>query len=297
MLFSKPFDIIHCHDLWVLPAAAILKKIHNGRLVYDAHEYYAGLEIFLHTQMRKKLWLFLEHRCMAHIDRLITVSQALGDQYRKHYVNLRQVNIILNVPKFESIPHTVLKQTLKDAREILVVFHGHFKPGRGLENLIQAVKIVSGVKLLLIGGGEIENRLRKIVQDEGLNYRVSFQNYIPTSELISTSAQADIGAVLFEPSSINYKFALPNKFFEYIMAGLPILASDIVTLRYYIMKYDIGVTVNPCDIEAIANSITKMKSDKQQFQKWKMNTLRAAKDLNWENEESKLIDIYQRISD
>jgi len=134
-----------------------------------------------------------------------------------------------------------------------------------------------------------------MVNREGLQNRIIFRNYVPIQLLISTSAQADIGAVLFEPTSINYKYALPNKFFEYLLAGLPILASNIDTLHYYINKYEVGITVNPGSVDSIAQGIVKMISNHAQFQRWKENARLAVNELNWGNEERKLINLYETL--
>jgi glycosyltransferase involved in cell wall biosynthesis len=294
-LIGKRFDLFHCHDLWVLPSVTLAVIMNKGVLIYDAHEYYAGLEIFNRAKMRKRIWLLIERLCMPHVNALITVSPELGELYRKRYKILKQIHIILNVPRYESTAYIQAQNILKKGEDFVIVFHGHFKPGRGLENLIQAIKIVPGVKLLLIGGGELEHKLRRMVKKEGLQERIIFRNYIPTQLLISASAQADIGVVLFEPTSINYKYALPNKFFEYLLAGLPILASNIETLQHYIKKYNVGITVDPSDVKSIAQGIVNMKSKKPQLQSWKENALRAVKELNWEKEEKKLINLYEKF--
>jgi glycosyltransferase involved in cell wall biosynthesis len=151
------------------------------------------------------------------------------------------------------------------------------------------------VHLLLIGSGEIRDRLVNLVKMENLEDRVFFQGFIPTEQLISVTAQGDIGAVLFEPSSLNYAAALPNKFFEYIMAGVPVLCSNIKTLSWYVERFNLGLTVDPADIEAIRETIVNMISDRDRLGQWKANALRAALELNWEQEEKKLIGLYEKF--
>jgi glycosyltransferase involved in cell wall biosynthesis len=178
----------------------------------------------------------------------------------------------------------------------IVIYQGHFKPGRGLENLIQAMALTAGdIELHLIGNGELEPVLKNLVQARNQQARIFFHDFIPTSELISTAAQGDLGVALFEPNSLNYAAALPNKFFEYIMAGLPVLGSDIETFSAYIKTYNCGRCVNPADIAALARTMTEMLADAQQLQVWKENAVRAARELNWENEEHKLVKIYARF--
>jgi len=291
-ILFKPIQIIHCHDLWPLPAAAFASLLKNCTLVYDAHEYYGGLNIFNKRPARKNIWMILEWLSIPLVDVLITVSEPLGELYKKRYPQLKMVDIIRNVPKYEQPKKSeIFADSLFDHT---VIFHGHFKPGRGLEKLVQAMKNVPHVKLIMVGGGELKDSLFNLVSDLSLK-NIEFVDYINQDELISHAAKADIGIVLFEPTSLNYSFALPNKFFEYAMAGLPILASNIETLKFYIEKYDIGKTVNPDNIEEISETLKVMLSNESNLKKWKSNCLEMAKECNWESETKKLENLYNEI--
>ena len=278
--------------MWPLPAAAFASLLKNCTLIYDAHEYYGGLNIFNNKPIRKNIWMILEWLSIPLVDVLITVSEPLGELYRKRYPQLKKVDIIRNVPKFEE-PKNSEKFTDSSFKHI-IIFHGHYKPGRGLQNLVQSMKYLPEVKLVLVGGGELKDRLLNLVSDLKLT-NIEFVDYINQNELISHAAKADIGIVLFEATSLNYSFALPNKFFEYAMAGLPILASDIETLKYYVQKYDTGKTVNPDNIEQISNTLKEMLSDNFNLKKWKNNCLQMAMECNWENESKKLEKLYNEI--
>ncbi len=292
-LLFTPIKIIHCHDLWPLPAAALASLLKNSSLIYDAHEYNSGLKIFNNRPIRKQIWMILEWLAIPLVDILVTVSHPLGELYQKRYPQLKKVRIIRNLPKFE-IPQVLdnLKIVRKD-NEKIILFHGHFKPGRGLENLVISIKRMNDVRLFLVGGGELKSKLQQLVNKLEIRNQVNFIDYINKDYLVSYAAQADIGVVLFEPTSINYSFALPNKLFEYIMAGLPVLASNIQTFEYYIKKYKIGKTVDPAKSELIAEILTQMINDIEQIKTWKNNCLLASKELNWENESKKMAGIYE----
>ena len=145
---------------------------------------------------------------------------------KKDIQQLKKVEIIRNVPKYEKPVNPEKFDKSKFSKTI--IFHGHFKPGRGLENLVKAMKNLLEVRLILVGGGELKQSLNLLVDNLQL-HNVEFVDYINQDLLISHAAKADIGIVMFEATSLNYSFALPNKFFEYIMAGLPVLASNIET--------------------------------------------------------------------
>jgi glycosyltransferase involved in cell wall biosynthesis len=291
--FRKKLQIIHCHDLWVLPAAAILVFIKRCKLIYDAHEYYAGLEIFRHHKIRKKLWMITESLIVGKVDVLLTVSEPLAMLYKKRYARLKRIEVIRNLPLKEKIPDNIEKLLpLSDSRKS-ILYQGHFRPGRGLLNLIKSLHYVENAHLFLIGGGEMESELRLLVEDNALQEKVTFMGYIPTAKLIQTSRCADLGLVLFEPTSLNYSYALPNKFFEYIMAGLPVLASNIKTFEDYINKYEIGLTVDPSNVQEIAKKIMTMISDDTQMRIWQQKAVKASEELNWESEAIKMNKIYE----
>jgi len=294
-LLFRQIDILHCHDLWVMPAAWMLKIVKNNRLIYDAHEFYAGLEIFNRHKIRKKIWMALEYLAIPSVDVLLTVSEPLAGLYRQKYKRLTEVKVIRNMPKLESRKNKnpVVKFPLTS--HPVIIYQGHFRPGRGLVNLIHAIPLTDNTHLMLVGGGELESELRKLVEYYHLTDRVTFLGYVPTADLISISAQADLGVVLFEPTSLNYAYALPNKFFEYVMAGIPVLASAIDTFKAYIAQYDLGLTVNPSNSQAIAAGIRTMLSDPEKMSVWRKNAEQAAKILNWNHESVKMNAIYERI--
>ncbi len=293
-LISKPLEILHCHDLWTIPAAYALSLMKKFRLVYDAHEYFAGLEIFKKNKIRKKLWMLVERIAMKHVDVLITVSEPIAELYAQEYPKLKNIEVIRNLPKLEVVPENSHNSYFPVTDKKIVLFQGHFKPGRGLMQLIEAMSLIDEAYLVLIGGGELEEAIREKIKALDIKSKISFIGYIPTEQLITTTARADLGIVLFEPTSLNYTYALPNKFFEYIMAGIPVLASNLETFEDYIDKYKFGLTVDPHDIRAIAQAIKTMISDEKQMKQWCENAQRASKILNWDNESHILLKIYEQ---
>jgi len=288
------FDIIHAHDLWILPAATLLCVYRKKTLIYDAHEYFPGLEIFTRRRFRKWIWMRVESLCIRQVDHVITVSEPLAELYNNRYGYEIPVEVIRNLPEYEiAEPARAVKIPVNN-NMLTVLYHGHFRPGRGLINLVKGVAVVPEVQLILIGGGELEADLKDLSHSLNIVDRVIFQAYIPTDKLVSTAAQADVGAVLFEPDSSNYAHALPNKFFEYIMAGLPVMTSNIDTLQYYVDKYHVGVTTDPNSIQGISDVLAQIQKNRSRLKEWNTNTIDAAKELNWNNEAQKLMEIYDK---
>ncbi len=295
LLWRKQTDIIHAHDLWVLPAAAFVAALKNIKLIYDAHEYYAGLEIFNRHPFRRRLWLITESFCVKFVTILLTVSEPLAEKYWLRYPRIPDCRVIRNLPVRE-VPAKEKAAPFPRPFKHMLVYHGHLKPGRGLENLIQSMVYVEHTGLVIIGGGELLRKIEKFIDRLKIRKKVFILDYISLEKLISTSAQADIGIALFEKTSINYSYALPNKFFEYIMAGLPVLTSNIDTLTDYVKKYDLGRTVDPSDPVRIAEAIREMTDNPQSLKKWRNNALAAAKILNWDIESVKMLKIYEELA-
>lgn len=296
LLLPERTDILHAHDLWVLPAAALLAICKRKHLIYDAHEYYAGLEVFNRHPVRGRLWMMVEKLLIRYVTVMFTVSEPLARKYRERYPNIRDCGVIRNLPVWE-MPSKEKAAPFPRPFTNMLVYHGYLQPGRGLVNLIHAVAQLEDTGLVIIGSGELLEYLVMLIDQLNLRAKVLIKNYIDMEMLISTSAQADIGVVLFEKTSVNYSYALPNKFFEYIMAGLPVLTSDIETLSGYVQKYDLGRTVDPSDPRLISKTILEMTGDPEALQKWRKNAHKASEDLNWDREAEKLLKIYEKLAD
>jgi glycosyltransferase involved in cell wall biosynthesis len=294
-LIFKPLEILHCHDLWILPAVYSLRLFKKCRVVYDAHEYFEGLEIFNKNKIRKNIWMLVEKKAVARIDVLVTVSEPIARLYKQKYPGVKHIEVIRNLPKKEITSDALISDKWPVTNKKIIVFQGHFKPGRGLLKLIEAMASIDGALLVLIGGGELEGEIQKKITFLDVESKVLIIGYIPTNQLIPTASKADLGVVLFEPTSINYRYALPNKFFEYIMAGIPVLASNIETFVEYLGTYKIGKTVDSQNVKDIAETIKIMLADEEQSTQWKKNSRHASNTLNWENESLKLKQIYEKI--
>jgi glycosyltransferase involved in cell wall biosynthesis len=147
-----------------------------------------------------------------------------------------------------------------------------------------------------MGQGPLKLQLESLIEQYNLHDVVSFHPLVEKKKLLPILARADIGLSLIEDDCINRKYSLPNKFFELISAGIPVLASNIITQQMYVDKYDLGITVDPQKIETIAKAIQFMLRDENQRKIWTQNCLAAAKkDLNWEKESEKLKQCYNML--
>ena len=293
ILFKK-YDVIHFRGIIPIPAILFRQWFNRSKLIYDAHEYFRGHLIFEDRPIRKAIWMWFENRIISQVEKIITVCEPLAELLKKDYPKAKSVSVIHSVP---NISLETLDTTNQNKIENLLVFHGYFLHGRALENIIKAMSYIKNpaIKLIMIGEGFLEDKLKRLADESGLNNKIKFKPFIKNEELIGFISKAALGLVVIEPDCTNRKYALPNKFFECIHAGLPVLASNIPTLQQYVDKYQVGQTVDPYDIQGIAQKIESMLFDKDQLAKWQNNCRQAALELNWEEETKKLELIYQNI--
>jgi glycosyltransferase involved in cell wall biosynthesis len=290
LLFTKQEMILAC-DLDTLVAGYLAARIRGIPLIFDSHEYFTEVPELVGRPAIKKIWEGLEKRILPRIRFAYTVSQSIADAYKAKYGI--PMEVIFNYPKRD----TSLIQPgfiLRKGRENIILYQGSVNMGRGLALAIKAMKFIGDARLVVIGEGDILEDLVKLAENTGLSERVTFAGRISIDKLMLYTRQADIGISLEEDLGLNYRFALPNKLFDYIQAGIPVLVSDLPEMAAVVRKYDIGKVTRTKDPSELASCISYMLHNEADREKWKKNLLLASEELCWEKEEEKLLDIIQR---
>ena len=164
--------------------------------------------------------------------------------------------------------------------------------GRGLELMIDSLKYLKNHLLVLAGDGDITAQLKLRVTRNHLEDRVKFTGKLLPDELIKLTHQADLGLSLEEDLGLNYRFCLPNKVFDYIHAGIPVLVSKLPLLEELLNQYKIGECLNTRNPKSLAVAIEKMIVNKSDY----LHDLeKAATDLNWNHEKKTLIEFIKKI--
>ena len=294
---EEPADIYHAHDLNTLPVAYWATRRYGGKLVYDSHELYTETSNLSHTERMVFRFLegFLIRRCQAVITVNHSIARELADRYRIELpIVIMNCPMLLNSTRSTDFLRAKLGIRKEDA---LVLYQGGFSPHRGLENLIAAIAMLPAVKLVMMGWGRLEEDLRALADAMGLiGKRVFFLPPVPQNELLLWTSSADVGVIPYRNVGLNNYYSLPNKLFEYIAAGIPVVASDLPELRLVIEEFQVGCTFNPDDPKDIARAITWVLEDEQRLAKLKENARKAAAVLNWENEEKKLLELYRKLT-
>lgn len=292
-LRKQKFLILHVHDLWVLPAAVIAALIFQRPVIYDVHEYARGLEIFRKKKISGLLWKFLEKIFIRFAKAIIVINKYHGKLLLKAYVNILELVILMNFPSLEENNKNYLNDFAH--RDNLAIYQGILKEDRGLKRIIESMLSVKSGYLKIIGYGELESELKELVNHFNLQKKINFSGKINWDMLCFETSKARAGLVLFEPTGLNYTYASPNKFFEYVHAGTPVITSNIPSFDELIRENRVGILVNHNSVSEIAGAIEKLLTNKVTWHNFHKECLKARQVWNWEHQEEKLLRIYQDL--
>ena len=182
---------------------------------------------------------------------------------------------------------------LPEDKHLLVLQGSGINIQRGAEELVEAMQYLDDCFLMIIGGGDVLPLLKQMVVELHIQDRVRFLPRMPYANMIAYTQLAELGFVLDKDTNLNYRFCLPNKLFDFIQAGVPIVASELVEVGKIIRKYDIGLFIPNHDPKSIAATIRQGLDDKESRARWQQGLAKAADELCWENEQQTLMEIYK----
>jgi len=290
LIFHKA-DLLVSNDLDTLTANFLAHKLKSVPLVYDSHEYYTGTPELVNRPHVQNFWKRIEKFIFPKLKDVFTVNDSIAALYQKEYG--KELFVVRNIPRklFEQPQLNAIDLSFKTKEHLIILQGAGINIQRGVEEAVMAMQFVENALLLIIGSGDIISQLKQLASDQQLTDKVIFMPKKPYKELMKYTAIADIGLTLDKDTNINYRFSLPNKLFDYIHAGTPVLASNLPEISKIINKYEVGMTIENHDPKHIASRINYMlKNDLKT--KLKSNLEKAANDLNWENEEKIVKQVY-----
>ena len=296
LLFHKA-DLLVSNDLDTLLSNYLTHKIKRSDLVYDTHEYFTGVPELASRKLVKNIWKTIEKTCLPSLDNIITVNDSIAQLYKKEYG--KDLKVIRNI----SPDCSTEKKKSRDQlglpidKKIVILQGSGINIDRGAEEAVEAMQYVQGAILLIIGNGDVIPVLKEMINELYLQEKVIYIKSLPFDELYQYTVNSDLGLSLDKDTNINYKYSLPNKLFDYIHAGVPVLASPLVEIKKIIEGYHIGETIANHNPKHIASKINFMLSDAKSTEEWKKNLKIAASELCWENEEKKLIEIFRAYAE
>lgn len=284
-LMGQSADCICAIDLdTIVPCYFIsrLKRIHR---VYDAHEFFTQLDEVVSRPPIHRVWQSIEKTMVPRFRQGYTVSEGIAHEFRLRYGV--EYELIRNMPKLSP---TNDGPVIRD----LVIYQGAVNHGRGLDQLVMAMKQVNG-RLLIAGDGNYMGELRSIVKRENLDDKVELKGMMRPDELWSITPQARVGVNPFTSKGMNQFLSLSNKFFDYIHALVPQVTMNYPEYREINKETRVAILIDNTDHNTLAQGINEILHNEKLYGELRQNC-RSARDIyNWNNEEEKLKEFYRRL--
>jgi len=290
-LMFKKVDVLHANDLDTLLANWMVKLFRRKHLVYDTHEYFTGVPEIQNKPIVKKTWTAIEKIIFPKLRHVFTVNDSIADLYEKEYGV--KIKVLRNFPVASPLIKSKSKSELglPNDKKIVILQGGGINIDRGSEELLEAIALSDELFLCIVGSGDVIELLKKRSDKKDLNGKVMFAGLLPYNEMMQYTMNADVGVTLDKDTNMNYRFSLPNKIFDYIKAGIPVVSSNLVELALIIKKYNLGLLIKNHEPNEILSTIVSVVNN----QEFKKNINVASKDLIWENEIIPLLIIYKQF--
>lgn len=283
LLFHRT-DIIVAIDLDTILPCYLVSKIRSKKRVYDAHELFCEMKEIATRPFIYRCWKALERFTVPKFQYGYTVNQPIADEFKKMYGV--QYEVIRNVPLYEESDIPVKQSKY-------IIYQGAVNEGRSFETLIPAMAWVNA-PLVICGDGNFMEQAKMLVHKHQLGEKVIFKGKLLPEELIAVTRGAWIGVTLFDAEGKSNYYSLANRFFDYLHAGIPQLCVDYPVYREINNRYGIAVLTGSLNSGSIASKLNDLLNNLENYQVLQQNCIQARKELNWQEEEKKLIEFYKK---
>ena len=284
-------DVLLANDLDTLPANVLAGKLKRIPVVYDSHELFTGVPELVDRPRVRKIWQWIEEKCLPHVALAFTVSPSIANHYSQQYgIPFRVVRNLPAKSTHPAKPWNPITESTPDASDKpVIIYQGALNKGRGLESAIRAMEFLPEAQLVIAGAGDIEQELKQMAAQITTG-NVTFTGRLTLDQLNQLTQTASLGISVEEDMGLNYRYALPNKLFDYIQARIPVVVSDLPEMRRIVEQYGIGLIATSNQPQTLASHfrtalfVTSLRTE------WFRGLERAAYELTWENEEKVLAD-------
>jgi glycosyltransferase involved in cell wall biosynthesis len=292
LLFHKA-NLLLSNDLDTALPNFFISKLKGIKMIYDSHEYFTETPELVNRPRVQRVWKRIEGFVVPRLKEMITVCDSIAELFEQQYGV--KCHVVRNIPSRAALPPKGDKMALNlpEDKRLLVLQGSGINIQRGAEELVEAMRYLDNGFLMVIGGGDVLPTLKNMVSEWHLEDRVRFFPRMPYQQMMAYTQLAELGFILDKDTNLNYRFCLPNKLFDFIQAGVPIVASHLVEIEKIITKYNIGLFIPDHDPKSIAATIKEGLGDSSQRAVWQQGLAQAAEDLCWENEQQVLIEIYK----
>ncbi len=284
-------DLYQAEDLFSLPLAWFGSWLHGARLSYDCRELYFALGSLAGRRWTQAFWKIVERLWIRKAGMVMVTAENQREVLASRY-GISPPIVVRNHPPLISRhdKSRKMRETFKipgDCR--ILLYQGMLHPGRGIFLPLEIVRRVDGCVVVYLAFGELKDDLLRKVEEYGLRGKVFIHGPTPYTELLEYTSGADVGLALQEPFGENHLRARPNKIFEYIMAGVPVVASDFPPLRKAIVEKGIGLVVDVEDMDDVVEKVRMLLTDEGLYESMVRNCATASGEFNWEADEAGML--------
>jgi glycosyltransferase involved in cell wall biosynthesis len=293
-LLQNKTSLLVANDLDTLLPNYYFSKRRKIALVYDSHEIFCEVPELQETPLKKKIWERLEKSIVPKLKYCITVNHSIAKWFNQKYkVDFK---VVRNIPDKISVNKikTRVELNLPIDKKIILLQGAGINIQRGAEEAVEAMQYVSDAILLIIGGGDAVENLKIEIKHFKLEDKVTMLPKMKPEELYQYTCNADIGLSLDKATNLNYQLSLPNKLFDYVYAGVPVLASPLTEIKSFIEKYNVGVCIENHTAKHIADKMNYMLTSAD-YNVWKANTKIAAQENSWDTEKKVWVNLINEI--
>lgn len=282
-LSRNEYDLIWSNDLDTLLPAVLVGGKKGLPVVYDSHEYFTEAAGLTNAPLKRRVWLAVEKMTIPYLGRMITVNSSIASKFSEKYGV--QVDVVRNMPELsEEFPQMGDRSAFEEYgvptdKPIMLMQGAFMDRDRGAAEAVSAVKHMEGVTLVLVGAGIEWDEANERVEEPGLKGKLYCIPRLPYLKLKKLTASADVGLSLDKALHENYTLSLPNKLFDFIHAGLPIIASPMVEVKRIVEECGVGVVTAEVSDEAIAEAVYKALETPRET--WFKSCMEARKKLHW----------------
>ncbi len=288
----RSVDVVHCNDLNALPVGLLIKLLgHNVKVVYDCHEYETEINGLKGFEKTAKRWL--ERWLIRYADAVLIVSDSIAREYARLYA-IPAPHLVMNCPLFvEQVKHNLFRERFGIRPDQLIfLYQGGLSKGRGIEILLDAFAQRPDDRCVLVcmGYGPLKSTVQAFVQRSAV---IFYHPAVDQKVLLDHTSSADFGVSFIEDTCLSYRYCLPNKIFEYLMAGIPVLTSNLFEMRRLVESESVGLVAESNDSKGFIRALeSALELDREEMRE---KVLRVRQRFCWEEQEKVLGDVYAKF--
>lgn len=281
---------IYCaNDADTIMACGVASVLMQTTLFYDSHEYFTESPELKGRPIVKKVWDVIERCFVTRVCTFYTVSQSLVEIFEKKFG--RQVHLVRNLPYRCDL--SIVGENVDSHNEKIILYQGVVNVGRGLHEAIDMMEFLPEYELWIAGEGDISREIKAYAASKDFSPRIKLLGMLKPDDLREVTRKARYGLNLLDSDNPNYYYSLANKFFDYLVQGVPCITMNFPEYAEVFKMYNAGILIDRLNADVIATKIREIdQSDPSIFNAMVANAKLLSEEYNWENESVKLISLY-----